>query len=685
MTKFQIPNKFQKPNSKFQLSWSLVLGIWSLFGAWNLELGICQQALAKEKARIEIKVEEKEARLDTTSQAQVIIPSQVKGQAQTVPQLLERVAGVTLKQYGGLDDFAAISIRGSTTEQVLIYLDGALLNSAHGGVLDLSFLPLDQIEKIEVYKGGAPGKTADSAPGGVIYIQTKKKPEKTSHILRQELGSFFTYRGHLERSQALKPFYYHAAFDHFRSRGDFPFLDDRGTRANRNDDRTVRRQNNDFQSYDFSTTLGQGQKDSLHWKLYENFFLKHEGIPGFGSQTSTRSRLNTLRNLLSAEFGSPDGSNKKMKWQTDLFFDVFNSRFQDRQGQIGLGTQDNDDVTLRLGPKFSLSYLLSKNHFLTGFLAHRAEFFWPTNEAATPPDGPLSQRHMIGIGLEDEMSFLSDKIIIDPSIRFQIFVNDLSGADPSRTQRTTDNNVTDQQISAKLGLKLSPWPFLNFKSNLFRGFRQPTFAELFGDRGTIVGNPQLQPEESFNFDFGFELVQKNLGFLDWFQLSMVYFRHNIDHLIQFSQTSQFTIRADNLNEALIQGGEFATAFRLFKHFRCSSHYVYQIAKDDEPTSPTFGLFLPGRPKHQFFMEADYQFRYVRPFVELQMMGNNYLDSQNLLLASRRTLLASGLHVSPVKKLTLTFQVKNTLNDQIVDVVGYPLPGRSYWGEGVLEF
>lgn len=644
--------------------------------------------LAKEKARIEVRVEEeKEARLDTTSQAQVIIPSQVQGQAQTVTQLLERAAGVQIRQYGGLDDFAAVSIRGSTTDQVLVYLDGVLLNTAHGGVLDLSMLPLDQIARIEIYKGGAPGKTTDSTPGGVVYIYTKRKPEETQNLIRNSLGSFFTYRGHAERSQSFKSFYYNAAFDHFRSRGDFSFLDDRGTRANRNDDRIIDRQNNDFRAYDFAATVGAEKKEALSWKIYENFFSKNEGIPGLGSQTSSTARLDTLRNLIQAELAGPKTPEQKFSWEADLFFDFLNSRFRDRQGQIGLGTQDNDDVTFRFGPKLATELALVPHHLLSAFLAHRAEFFQPTNHSASPPEGPLSQRHMIGLGLEDEMNFLNEKIFFDPSARLQVFINDLSGTDPSLTNRPANNHLTDTQVSAKLGVKVAPWPFLNFKTNLFRGFRQPTFAELFGDRGTIVGNPALRAEESFNFDFGIDLKIKNLKPVDQIQLSAVFFRHTIDHLIQFLQTSQFTVRAENLNRALILGGEFSASLQVFKDWRWNGHYVYQTAKDDDETSPTFDNFLPGRPKHQFFIGTDYQLPYLnlRPFAEWQILGNSYLDSQNLLRVTRRSILAAGLHIDPLKKLKISLSAKNLLNDRIVDTVGYPLPGRSYWGEVEFNF
>ena len=48
--------------------------------------------------------------------------------------------------------FATVSIRGSTAEQVVVYLDGVPLNRALGGGVNLADLPLAQIESIEIYR-----------------------------------------------------------------------------------------------------------------------------------------------------------------------------------------------------------------------------------------------------------------------------------------------------------------------------------------------------------------------------------------------------------------------------------------------------------------------------------------------------------------------------------------------------
>ncbi|OGQ47025.1 MAG: hypothetical protein A3H42_04195 [Deltaproteobacteria bacterium RIFCSPLOWO2_02_FULL_46_8] len=664
--------KMQNDNSGFKI-FNFNLWFWIL----TFELWIFSPVFAQTHPDIEVLVTEKpEAKLDTAAQAEVLRPKDIAGVTLTVSDILEKATGVQLKQYGGMDDFATVSIRGSTTDQVLIYLDGVLLNTAEGGMIDLSFIPVDQVERIEVYRGGSPGRLADSTPGGAILIYTKGKPEKTENIIRNQFGSFTTYRGYIARSQALGDFYYNASYDRFQSEGDFSYLDNNGTRANPNDDQILTRQNNAFAANNFTAILGREKKESLNWKVFENFFQKGEGIPGLGSFTSTNAHLDTLRNFTHLKID-------KEKWEGHFFFDFLNSRFQDPLGEIGLGVQDNDNFTFRGGPEFHIN-LLFPNQILSGFVAYRPEFFLPTNKNTTPQDGPLSQRHMIGMGVEDEFHFLDDKIILDPSLRFQTFINRLSGQDPSLPTTTADNDVTNYELSAKVGVKISPWPFLSFKGNFYRGFRQPTFNELFGDRGTFVGNPGLQPEKGLNFDFGIAGHFRDMGLLNDLFVEMVYFRQNINDLIQFLQTSQFTAKAQNLNEAQILGGEFSLSVRAFKNFRWTGHYVYQSAKDIGDGSSTRGKFLPGRPKNQVYMNAEYKYRFLRPFFETQIISDNFLDSQNLLKVSHRQLLSTGIHVTPTKWSEVSFSTKNLLNERIVDIVGFPLPGRSYWGELVLK-
>src|SRR3989442_3256626 len=112
------------------------------------------------------------AALDATAFATVIRAEDFADRATSVPELLREAVGVQVKSLGG--EFATVSIRGSSAEQVVIYLDGVPLNHALGGGVNLADLPLGQVESIEVYRGFTPAGLPAASIGGAGLIHTRR-------------------------------------------------------------------------------------------------------------------------------------------------------------------------------------------------------------------------------------------------------------------------------------------------------------------------------------------------------------------------------------------------------------------------------------------------------------------------------------------------------------------------------
>lgn len=623
--------------------------------------------------------------LDATAAATVIIPEQQADPTKTVPDLLEESAGVHVKRYGGLDDFSALSLRGSTSAQVQIYLDDVPLVSAQGDLVDLSLVPLAGIERIEVYRGGSPGMVPDSTAGGVVIMQTKARPEKRSLSVRNIGGSFTTYRGTVSAAEPFGKCSLLATYERFQSDGNFTYINNNGTTFNQADDRLVERQNNDFASNSLFMKFTAAPTGATSVAVTNTFFEKDQGIPGLGSRESTTARLQTWRDLAAVQADHDFPSVPGLALHGDLFFDFLNSQFSDPQGQIGLSRQENDDDTYRFGENVRAEYAWGAHQLLKGYVAGRTEFFLPMNRLATPPSGPHSHRNTVSTGAEDEIRLWGERVVFAPSARFVAVFNDLSNDDPSNPSAVlSTNRRTDLQLSAKAGLKVRMIGGLFFKANIYRGYRNPTFSELFGDRGTIVGNPTLRPEKTFNIDGG--LAFHHAGDRLRTDVEAAYFRSLTDDLIQFVQTSQFTIQSRNMSRALIQGMEFSARVAWAERLSGWASYTFQEAKDASDLPATAGKYIPGRPKNELdagiaWKEAWRPWFGTRLFGDVNVMSGNYIDTQNLVEVNRRTLLEAGATAAFGKAETLafTFSVKNLLNEHIDDVVGYPLPGRSYWG------
>lgn len=643
---------------------------------------------ATDIGEIEVKGEApplREPRLDKTAAATVIVPEESKELANTIPQIVEQSAGVHIRRFGGLDDFSAISLRGSSAAQVQVYLDDIPLATSQGEPTDLSIIPLETIKSVEVYRGGSPGMLADSTAGGVIIMRSKDRPEKTATSVRAMGGSFSTFKGTVSRAENFGGFSYAAAFERSQSAGDFPFLNNAGTTFNIADDRMEIRQNNDFGSNTLFTKFMIDAPKNFDVSIFNTFFNKSQGIAGLGNFQSQSAHLRTWRDLAAASLDKKFESIEGLAIHADVFFDFLKDEFRDPYGEVGLGVQNNDDDTFRFGENFRTQYILGSHQELKSFVAHRAEFFLPMSRAGAAVHGQQSRRNTISTGIEDEIFLFRDRLSLVPSARFSALFNDLSSEDPSVASASNGANTRrDYQISAKVGLKARMINEFYFRGNFYRGFRNPTFSELFGDRGTIVGNPGLNPEKSLNFDAG--LAYHYIGGSDRevsFDIEALYFRNSVTNLIQFIQTSQFAIRAQNMNKALIQGVEVSARVALRERLSGFASYTFQDPKDAGSQPATKGKYLPGRPRHELAAGLTWREDLAANFGtklygDVHYMSGNYLDTQNLLSVGSRTLVSAGAGVILAKAVTLSFTVKNIANERISDIVGYPLPGRSYW-------
>ena len=113
-----------------------------------------------------------------------------------VAEVLQYIPGVYMEFHGGLgSDASGVRIQGSETRHVAIYQDGVPLNQLANPLTDLSYLPINSVERIEVYKGAA-SSAWGSALGGVINIITKEPaPAKPiSGDVRVSYGGFQTLK-----------------------------------------------------------------------------------------------------------------------------------------------------------------------------------------------------------------------------------------------------------------------------------------------------------------------------------------------------------------------------------------------------------------------------------------------------------------------------------------------------------
>jgi iron complex outermembrane receptor protein len=220
---------------------------------------------------------------ETSSFATVIDTTEATSRVDSVSDLLSESVGVQIRSFGSLGAFSTVSIRGATPNQVEFYLDNVLLNTANTSLVDAGTVPLDNVERIEIYRGFAPLQLGAGSIGGAINLVTRQVAGETINRASVSYGSFNTQRLTLYRSQGFDNAGYLALFNYTASDSDFTFLDDNGTRFTDSDDVRTSRINNDFRSFSFNA---KGEARLANWKLTlsNDFFTKDSRFAHFEMQ-----------------------------------------------------------------------------------------------------------------------------------------------------------------------------------------------------------------------------------------------------------------------------------------------------------------------------------------------------------------------------------------------------------------
>ena len=200
----------------------------------------------------------------------------------------------------------------------------------------------------------------------------------------------------------------------------------------------------------------------------------------------------------------------------------------------------------------------------------------------------------------------------------------------------------------------------------------------------MVGNQLLDPQKSVSWDVGGEIVARTTektarntnDDIQTTVFGVTYFNRYTDDLIQFEQSSGFA-RAENVGRAEIHGVEVQGLASFFNHLNLSANYTFQDSRD---RANYYGKILPSNPRHELDGKVEGVFKDLKIFVSANWMDDIFLDRLNTRFVNDRIIVNSGFSFKPLRSLTVSFAGKNLNNDQIVDALGFPLPGRSFFGK-----
>lgn len=113
----------------------------------------------------------------------------------TLRDIVDRSAGVKVRRQGGLGSDFDLSINGLSGNSIRYFIDGIPLDTK-GSAVSLDNLPLNLVERVELYKGVVPARFGADALGGAVNIVTRRA--RTNFLdVSYGIGSFHTHSGDL--------------------------------------------------------------------------------------------------------------------------------------------------------------------------------------------------------------------------------------------------------------------------------------------------------------------------------------------------------------------------------------------------------------------------------------------------------------------------------------------------------
>ena len=587
---------------------------------------------------------------DVAVASDIITQSEIKEtNSQNVGEVLEDLSGLFVKNYGNLGALKTASIRGASESQVLVLLDGQRLNLAQGIAPDLSDLPLNAIDRIEVIRGGHSALYGTDAVGGVINLITRASPggQDISGQINSTIPSFGTRTIGANFSQRLGDLDYFLTHNSTESDGEYEFKYSEGNR--------LERTNNQLKWNDTFLKLRYTLNPTSVLTGYLQYHDAIRGAPGpltFPSETAEQKDRSWKYNVDYEEQITPSFH---LSAQTLLF--RFRQHFDDQEAFFPIHSEHNNDA---YGVSLQSNWQIHSGNEVTSGYEFRRDKIESTDIS--------SQRRNI------HSVFFQDQIKIP--VRIFNSTSQVSLVPAFRMDKYTDVST---QFSPKFGFVFN---YVRDFQLIFRGnwglsYRAPSFNDLYWPAGAYTaGNPNLLPENGQGYDFG---IAMNFVKTGYWGMEVNHFNTSLENLIIWEPGSDFVWRPQNLQDANLKGVETKFSFQDqsgLLYFEAD--YDYLNAVNGSPDETLQGKQLIYRPENKVALNLKLDFHKVETSATYRFIGERFTVADNTeSLDGYRILDVGATWRQPVggRELRIRTEVRNLLDKQVQVIEGFPAPGR----------
>ncbi|HVR02722.1 MAG TPA: TonB-dependent receptor [Polyangia bacterium] len=625
-------------------------------------------------------------REDRAASASVVLPGDSPRAHDDVGTLMTEVPGVTTTRTGALGSFTTLSLRGSNPDQVRFVIDGVPIAIAEGGAVDVSTLPLGDVERVEVYRGQAPLAFGESALGGIVSITTHT-PGTPSLGARAGMGSFGATFGDVHAGDRVGRLRLYMGLHGLLSTGDFPYVNDNGTPLNPADDQSTPRRNNDVRQADGTVRAAMDLPGRRTLNLGVITFARDQGLAGPHLAQTRFVRFQTGRGIGYLRYESRDDLGEGGRLTAQLYASYERDHYSD-PGELSAGVWQTHDTTESAGATLGAARPMASWLRLATLAEARAETFQPVNDGDEVMPVGTPARRLVGVaGAEATLRWARAELEAIPTARVEVMQDIVTGRDPLlQTQRPAAPPIDRALPVLRLALVRPLGEHTILKANVGRYARAPSFLELYAGTGRLLGNPDLRPERGTNADVA---VVVEAGTRVRVSSRAAVFGAEVSSLIEWQHDSYGHARPSNVGAARILGAEEELRLAAGRWARFVGQATFLDARDTSDDEAHHGRQLPLRPRWQAYARPEVvhvplgrggepgRGLEVGAFVDGAFVAGSFDDPANLFELPPRLLVGAGVSVeAPRWGARATCSAQNLTDTPVWDMAYWPLPGRT---------
>lgn len=635
--------------------------------------------------------------------------------------IIDRTAGVKVREEGGVGSGFDLSINGMSGNAVRYFLDGIPLDTKGSGVT-LANLPVSMIDHVEIYKGVVPTWLSSDALGGAVNIVTNRK--HTNYLdASYGIGSFHTHRADVSGQYVfsngitLRP-----TLGMSYSKNDYMM---KGVEVWDEESRTYMPRNRKRFHDDYLSLFGQMEVGVTDRKWADAFFVnfsynkEDKDIQTGQMQTKVVGMADRKTDAWSVgvnyqkhQFLLDDlsvGLSLSHTWDHSVTNDSAYRKYDWNGDYI---TSSRNEITgrartirhykrpLTIG-RADLNYRLSDQHMLSlNYALNRTgNDRYDDIDASFTPANDVLAKHIIALAYHQ--SLLNGKM--NNTLFLKDYINHLNIRQTDIQSVTGSANVqgssTTSHLGGGVGARYVVMEPLAVKASYEHSIRLPLARELLGNATTIYANVALQPEKSDNVNLGlFGTFRTGMHTLSY---EVNAFLRYVDNYIQ-PQVSEKEgmMQYVNVPAVHIKGVEGELRYDWNSRLQVVGNMSWQDARDqqkyksDGKVSVTYNNHVPNRPWLFASLDAHYSFPHLLTTDDRLLLGADYqwvhwfflswegygaLDTK-ARIPEKNVVGASITYSWKKERYNVSLECSNIFDSTVYDNYKLQKPGRAFFAK-----